>query len=656
MHPALIPPAGAPPVHDTPAGHALTSQARPGALPQRRLPIGAELTASGVHFRVWAPDHYRVGVLFEGNTRRSSALELTAEPGGYFSGLARGAAAGERYSLTLDDEPRPYPDPASRSQPDGPHGPSEIIDPAAFAWSDAGWRGCELAGQVIYEVHVGTLTREGTWRAAAGVLAGLADLGITTVEVMPVHEFPGRFGWGYDGVDLFAPTRLYGAPDDMRAFVDRAHALGLGVLLDVVYNHLGPDGNYLKQFSEAYFTDAHPTDWGEALNFDGPGAGPVREFFVANAGYWVDEFHVDGLRIDATQAMHDRSPRHVLEEMAARVRRAGGARRTLVLAENEPQQARLVRGPDEGGQGLDALWNDDFHHSAAVALTGRREAYFDDYLGTPQELLSAVRWGFLFQGQRYRWQRQRRGTPALDLEAMRFVNCLENHDQVANSARGGRLSTLCSPAALRAMTALLLLGPGTPMLFQGQEYGSSTPFLYFADHQAPLASQVSQGRREFLAQFRSCATEACRAILPDPAELATFERCKLDPEERARSEPALALHRDLLAIRRGDPVISAQRADRMHGAVLGEAALLLRFVGRGQDDRLLIVNLGRELVLDPCPEPLLAPPDGARWGLAWSSERVAYGGGGAPEPEDDGVWRIPAHAALLLAPSPGGAS
>src|SRR5262249_47564714 len=284
------------------------------------------------------------------------------------------------------------PDPASRYQPEGPHGPSQIVDPTAFRWTDKAWPGVELAGQVIYEMHIGTFTREGTWRAAQAEFPELKAAGITVIEVMPVAEFAGTFGWGYDGVDLFAPTRLYGEPDDFRRFVDAAHSVGLAVILDVVYNHIGPDGNYLKQFSPAYFTDRYKNEWGEALNFDGDDAGPVREFFVANAGYWIEEFHLDGLRLDATQQIFDRSPDHILAAIGRRVRAAAGGRTTLVVAENEAQHVKLARPAEQGGYGLDMLWNDDYHHSALAALTGHNEAYYGDFQGTSQELLSAAKW------------------------------------------------------------------------------------------------------------------------------------------------------------------------------------------------------------------------------------------------------------------------
>jgi maltooligosyltrehalose trehalohydrolase len=615
----------------------------------RRLPVGAEVLPGGaVHFRVWAPRRRKVEVVLEGGAAEPAAVALQPEANGYFAGQTPLARAGTLYRFQLDGGPELFPDPASRFQPQGPHGPSQVIDPAAFAWTDTGWKGVGREGQVVYEMHVGTFTRPGTWEAAGRELGELADLGITVLEVMPVAEFPGRFGWGYDGVDLFAPTRLYGTPDDFRRFVDRAHAAGLGVILDVVYNHVGPDGNYLEQFSEDYFTDRYPNEWGEAINFDGEHSGPVREFFVANAGYWVDEFHLDGLRLDATQQVFDGSPEHVLAAVARRVRDAARGRATFLVAENEPQHAKLVLPPERGGYGLDALWNDDFHHSALVLLSGHNEAYYTDYRGDPQEFISAVKWGYLYQGQRHKWQKKRRGAPALDVPPAAFVTYIQNHDQIANSARGYRCHLLASPGCCRAMTALLLLGPGTPMLFQGQEFAASAPFYFFADHKPELAALVCKGRAHFLAQFPSIAVPEVQACLPDPADPATFERCKLDFSERQTHPEAAALHRDLLRLRKTDPVFAAPRPRGLDGAVLGPEAFVLRYFGGEAGDRLLLVNFGRDLPLDPAPQPLLAPPEGETWRVIWSSEDFAYGGHGTPPVETEEGWRLPGHAAVVL--------
>ncbi|MHB8865892.1 MAG: malto-oligosyltrehalose trehalohydrolase [Pirellulaceae bacterium] len=621
-------------------------QRKPPTENVRRLPAGAEVISSGgVHFRVWAPKRRRVEVVV-GN----EPFALNAEGDGYHSGYVASASDGADYGFHLDSDDRLYPDPVSRFQPQGPRGPSRILDPARFRWTDHQWQGARLRGQVLYEMHIGTFTASGTWQAAARELPALADLGISMIEMMPVADFTGRFGWGYDGVNLFAPTHLYGEPDDLRRFVDDAHRVGIAVILDVVYNHLGPEENHLTEFSDDYFTSKYDNEWGAAINFDGPGAQPVREFFAANAGYWIDEYHFDGLRLDATQQIFDASDEHILKVIGERVRQAAGARATVLIAENEPQETRLVRSVAEGGFGLDALWNDDFHHTARVALTGRREAYYSDYLGTPQEFISALKYGYLYQGQVYTWQENRRGTPSFGLPPEAFVLFLENHDQIANSARGDRLHRLAAPGRYRAMTALMLLAPATPMLFQGQEFAASNPFCFFADHQPELADKVRAGRTEFLTQFPSLAEERMRDEMPDPESLATFERCKLDFEERTRHATAYALHRDLLKLRRTDAVFNAQRERGMDGAVLGPECLVLRFFGEQGDDRLLLVNLGTDFAGGPAPEPLLGPPPAMQWQVLWSSDDPAYGGSGAIPAENALGWRIPGQAAVVMQP------
>lgn len=623
---------------------------------RRRLPIGAEVVAEGgAHFRVWSPRRRAVEVVLEKKGRREpegGPKVLEPEGNGYFSGRVPSASAGKLYRFRLDGTDELYPDPASRFQPQGPHGPSQVIDPSIFPWTDGAWRGVTVKGQVIYEMHIGAFTKHGTWAAAAQELAELADAGITVLEVMPVADFPGKFGWGYDGVNLFAPTRLYGEPDDMRRFVDRAHALGLGVILDVVYNHVGPDGNYLKQFSENYFTDRYPNEWGEAINFDGDHSGPVREFFSANAGYWIDEFHLDGLRLDATQQIFDRSEDHILAAINRQVRQAARSRSTFLVAENEKQQVQLMRPVEQGGYGLDAQWNDDFHHSAQVALTGRNAAYYLDYHGTPQEFIAALKWGFLYQGQWYSWQKQRRGTPTLDQQPWRFITFIENHDQVANSGRGRRRHQVASPGRHRALTALLLLAPQTPMLFMGQEFSASSPFLFFADHNPELARLVRKGRGEFLHQFPHLATPGMSGSLADPADPATFERSKLDLGERQRHVAAYALHRDLIKLRREDAVFCAPQPHGLDGAVLGAEAFVIRFFGDDGNDRLMLINLGRDLHLAQAPEPLLAPPEGRHWSMLWSSEDPRYGGEGTAALETEENWRLPGWAAVVMRPLP----
>jgi maltooligosyltrehalose trehalohydrolase len=607
--------------------------------------LGAEVVVEGVRFRVWAPKCKSVKVVVEGE--RSTPFPLTPEDNGYFSGIIPQLKAGDLYWYRLDDGQQ-YPDPCSRFQPQGPHGPSMVVDPQAYRWHDNGWSGISLPGQVIYELHIGTFTSEGTFDAAAQQLAELQRVGITLIEVMPVAEFAGRWNWGYDGVDLYAPSRMYGDAEAFKRFVDAAHTLGLGVILDVVYNHLGPDGNYLMAYSDTYFTDRYTTDWGAALNYDGPGSREVRKFFIQNACYWIAEFHLDGLRLDATQNIYDTSPMHILGEISRRTREVAGRRQIVLIAENEPQDVRSLAAVEEGGFGLDGMWNDDFHHSARVALTGRREAYYTDYRGDPQEFISAIKRGFLYQGQWYLWQQQPRGSVVTTQPAHAFILFIENHDQVANTLRGERILALTNVAQYRAMMGLMLLAPGTPLLFMGQEFGASSPFPFFADYQGKELSQsVREGRKEFLAQFPSYSSSVDE--VPDPCHVSTFESAKLDFSERGMHEPVYLFHQALLSLRRDDPVIAMQNRSRIEGAVLGPQAFLLRFFGDEGDDRLLVVNLGAALEYIPAPEPLLAPVSGGSWRLVWSSDDPRYGGPGIINPCGEDGWRLPGASAVLFA-------
>jgi maltooligosyltrehalose trehalohydrolase len=527
-----------------------------------------------------------------------------------------------------------------------------VVDPHAYAWQDDDWPGVTPHGQVIYELHIGTFTPEGTFAAALGQLAELKALGITMLELMPVAECPGRFNWGYDGVQLYAPYHVYGTPDDFKRFVDAAHGLGLAVILDVVYNHLGPDGNYLPHFSPHYFTDRHGNEWGEAIDFDGPHSQPVRDFFIGNACYWIREFHLDGLRLDATQAIHDASPLHVLAELSERARAVAQPRGIFLVAENEPQAIRTVQPVAQGGHGLDAMWNDDYHHSARVAVTGRHEGYLHDHRGRAQEFISAIKRGFLYQGQHYQWQKQARGSQVTHQPASAFVVFTQNHDQVGNTFYGQRLCQLTSPGRHRAITALTLLAPQTPLLFMGQEFAASTPFAFFADHGPELAAKVLEGRRAFVAQFASYASPAAQEAILDPADERTFQACKLDFTERQRHAPVYALYRDLLRLRRDDPVIAAQCRECIDGAVLSERAFVLRWFDAARGDRLLVVNLADELDFRPGPEPLLAPPSGSVWRLAWSSDDPCYDGPGLVNPCQDDGWRLPGECAVLLRAEP----
>jgi maltooligosyltrehalose trehalohydrolase len=619
---------------------------------QRRYPIGAELIAPGqTHFRVWAPKAQHVDLVLEESAEKNAHRTfhpLTLEEGGYFSGVAH-AAAGSLYRFRLNKAEHFHPDPASRFQPHGPHGSSQVVDPTQFQWTDSEWPGVKLKGQIIYEMHIGTFTPEGTWRSAAEQLAELKRIGISVIEVMPIADFPGKFGWGYDGVDLFAPTRLYGTPDDLRYFVNRAHGLGLAVILDVVYNHFGPDGNYIGVYSDDYLRRGKANDWGDSINFDGPNSEPVREFFITNAGYWIEEFHFDGFRFDATESIFDKSGEHILGAVGRAARSAAAKRSTILVAENERQEAKLIRPRNEGGDDLDGVWNDDFHHSAFVALTGRREAYCADYFGAPQEFISAAKYGYLFQGQPYSWQGAPRGTLALGAPPEAFVAFVENHDQVSNTLAGRRVHLETSPGRYRAMTALLLLGPWTPLLFQGQEFGTSKPFLYFSDvGDDKLREAVRKGRFEFLSQFPSLASPETQKQLPVPSDPNSFTRCKLDFSEREKNKQLYDLHVDLIKLRREDSRLREQKIGGVDGAILGPRSFVLRYFSEENDDRLLLVNLGGAQLLEPMPEPLLAPPVGFEWATLWSSESERYGGPGAVAFPTQDPWTLPAEAAVAL--------
>lgn len=608
--------------------------------------LGAWITGGGVHFRVWAPQHKHVEVIFEDKNHPSAALDH--QEGGYFYGFVPKLTAGALYKFRVDRK-TVSPDPCSRYQPQGPHGPSMIVDPRSFKWQDRSWqkKGLKLKGQVIYELHVGTFSPQGNYAGITRELPELKELGVTVLEIMPIAEFPGRWNWGYDGVSLFAPAHVYGTPDELRDLINEAHKLHMAVILDVVYNHLGPDGNYLKTFSQDYFTKKHKTDWGEAINFDGPQSAAVRNFYVRNACYWIDEFHFDGLRLDATQNIYDSGKKHILAEITEAVRREALPKEIIIVAENEPQDINLARPLSRGGYGIDALWNDDFHHSAHVAATGKREAYYTDYLGHPQEFLSMLKRGFLYQGQYYAWQKKVRGTYVDDaIKAEQFIVFLENHDQVANSLDGRRLAESVDSGVHRALTASTLLGPQTPMLFMGQEFASTSPFLFFADHNADLAPSVFKGRKDFLAQFPSLRSS--KKFLLDPKDDEAFESSKLDFSQRQTHQHIYLLHKDLLQLRRKDEVFSKQDRTALEGAVLNDQAFAVRYTGK-RSDRLLIINLGDDFDFTPCPQPLLAPLPESSWMCIWSSDDVMYGGRGTVECIKDKGWFIPARSAHVFA-------
>jgi maltooligosyltrehalose trehalohydrolase len=611
---------------------------------------GPTLDTSGVTFRVWAPERTAVAlVLVDSDGRELKRHALTHVANGFFATTVKNLEPGALYFYQLDDDPQLYADPASHYQPLGVLGPSQVIDHRQFKWSDHAWRGVEMPGQVFYELHIGTFTPEGTWAAAIEKLPHLRDVGVTVAQVMPVSAFPGEFGWGYDGVFWYAPTQLYGTPDDFRAFVDRAHALDLGVVLDVVYNHFGPAGNYSSRFSSYYTSGKHHTEWGSAINFDDKGAGPVRDFVTENAAYWIREFHIDGLRLDATQAIVDDSADHIVAELTRAARAAAGDRSIVVFSEDEKNRCNQIFPCEKGGWETDGLYNDDFHHACRVAATGNNEAYYRDFTGSPQELISAIRFSHLFQGQWNARHERVRGVPTGRIPAHHFIHQLQNHDQVANSARGLRTHLLTSPGRHRALTALLLLGPQTPMLFMGQEFGAATPFLYFADHEPELAELVHHGRREFMRQFPRIKSWSDVADLRRPAEEQTFLESKLNWDECQVNLHMVDLHRDLLRLRKTDATFSRQNRRAIEGSVIGPEAFVLRWLDdESGDDRLMLFNLGRDFDWHPVAEPLAAPPLGRQWSLIWSSEDPRYGGMGTPH-FDGKHWPVPGHAAAVFA-------
>ena len=609
---------------------------------------GAQVDAEGTSFRVWAPRAQRVEVLFNESNRLP--LGMTRDERGFFSARSAQAPAGTRYQYRLDGG-QALPDPYSRFQPEGVHGPSVVIDPGLYSWNDAQWRGLDPARQVFYELHVGAFTADGTYAAAAERLPLLRDLGITCIELMPVAAFAGERGWGYDGVSMFAPYRPYGTPDELRAFVDRAHGLGIGVILDVVYNHVGAEGNYLPLFSDEYFTDRHANDWGEALNYY---CEPVRDFCVDNAVYWVREFHFDGLRLDAIQSIHDPSHPALLARLSQATRAAAHPRVIVLAAEDYLQRADLLKPIEAGGAQLDYLWNDDFHHAARVAVTGNRRGYFSKYQGSAQELLSTLRRGFLFQGQYDAWKKARRGHPTRGIERHQFIAFTQNHDQIANTLYGARLPELTSATRGRAILAALLLGPQTPLLFMGEEFGARTPFGYFADYAAPVDRTLWAGRRRELAASEQFAGEAAQSRIPDPSVAKTFLDSKLDWDTRGRDAVTWRLYAALLALRRDDAVLAQRPEVATDGAVLADQAFVFRWFEPTLGDRLLVVNLGAELSRGSIAEPLLAPPQGWQWQLCWSSDAPESGGLGVVTPETEEGWFIGAESACFLRAHPRG--
>jgi maltooligosyltrehalose trehalohydrolase len=608
--------------------------------------FGARIEDGGVHFSVWAPNVHAMELeLYDTGTPRRVPMER--DENGVFSTSVDGLGAGMSYAF-VPDGGNTLPDPYSRFQPEGVHGPSMVIDPAAYQWGDAGWQGAGADGMVVYELHVGTMTPEGTFLSLIDELQELKALGVTAIELMPVVQCPGRWNWGYDGVDLFAPSNAYGTPDELRELVDAAHGVGLAVILDVVYNHLGPEGNYLSVFAHEYFSTTHHTGWGAGLNWDGPNSDFVRRFAIDNACYWISEFHIDGLRLDATHAILDDSPVHLVQELTQRAREVAGKRSIWIVAEDGRHEIVRARSLARQGEGLDAIWADDFHHEMRVHLTNAHENYYASYKGSTVDIAESINNGFSPVTTR-----KTDVTPVNeDDPASAFVFCIQNHDQVGNRPFGDRLHHVINPDRYAVASTLMLFAPETPMLFMGQEFAASTPFMYFTDHPEELGKLVTEGRRKEFAGFDIFHDEHLRESIPDPQAESTFTGSKLRLEEREQNAGIYALYKKLLAMRRDDPVLMHNDRQKSHAsAISAELVAVHRWWGTGQ--RLLLANFGPEVRLAvkdvEAFEPILHRP----WKLLLSTTQESYGGSGeVPRTSGvlgDRVLTVPARSAVIFA-------
>jgi maltooligosyltrehalose trehalohydrolase len=580
--------------------------------------LGAVPVAGGVRFTLWAPGSEAVEVVLDGS---DAAIPLDREEDGWFSGVAAGVAAGTRYRIRLNGSDT-YPDPWSRAQPDGVHGASEVVDPGAFRWTDGAWRGVSAADLVIMEVHVGTATPQGTFDALIERLPHYVRLGATAVEVMPVSEFSGMRNWGYDGVYLFAATRAYGGPAALQRFVDAAHGHGVAVILDVVYNHFGPEGNYLPAVTGGrIFTEKHHTPWGAAVNYDDAGSAAVRATVLGNVQQWIRDYHIDGLRLDATHAIMDESATHILQQIADTAREAAAGRNVVIIAEDERNERRLLLPTSEGGYGLDAVWADDTHHVIRRLAAGDTDGYYAAYEGTVGELAQALRQGWLYDGRYYAPTDEERGTSSVGLQPSQFVHCIQNHDQVGNRAFGERLNHDIDLDLYRAVSALLLLAPYTPLLWMGQEWGASAPFLYFTDHPPELGQRVTEGRREEFSRFAKFRDPALRRQIPDPQSPETFQRSRLDWDEVERDphRGVLALYRELLQLRRSHAATRSVRRDTWRVEAAGRDTLLLERSGEQSASIRLFVNFRGESTV---------PLDAGDWQLLLHTEQARFGGAG----------------------------
>jgi maltooligosyltrehalose trehalohydrolase len=589
--------------------------------------LGAWIGPNSTHFRVWSPNARSLDLIIAPSPHTPASvrpLQIAGE--GYFTGEFPDIPAGTRYQFRIDGL-NAYPDPASRFQPEGVHGPSEVVDPSLFPWTDVHWTGLKMEELILYELHVGTFTPQGSFNGVSEKLKALQDLGITAIELMPVADFPGNRNWGYDGVDLFAPARCYGTPDDLRHLVNEAHSLNIGVFLDVVYNHLGPDGAYLGAFSPYYFSSRHKSPWGDAVNFDDEHSKQVRNFFIENALYWIHEYHIDGLRLDATHAMADDSPAHFLKELAQKVHAScPKERNVLLIAEDDRNQAQLIQPPDQGGYGLDGVWADDFHHQTRRLLAGDNEGYFQDFSGNIKDLAQTLRQGWFYTGQKSVFRKHPRGTRAEGIPPQKFVHSLQNHDQVGNRAMGDRLHFEVDLASFRAVSALFLLSPATPLLFMGQEWGASTPFCYFTDHPQALGKSVTQGRLNEFRNFKAFSEPSAILSIPDPQASSTFIESKLNWQERRRQPHTgiLDLYRDLIKLRKTEPTLQEKLIPSFKIEALGENIIAVKREAVDKTSLLIVACLkGQEKILIGT-HSITQPPTGKQWTLLWTTEDPQY--------------------------------